>query len=354
MKTNAKLMLILFGLGFALGPTERAWTQSQQAQWLKEKWFSKQNLTKEQAALLKASKKWLFLTPAAKMPGAVETSAPILSKVTAAQQTLQDPTPETGAFFGDAVLMVDLNGDGQDDAVVGATRADVGSASGAGQVFVFLGPSYSSPPITINDPAPESSAGFGNALAAGDLNGDGNKDLIVGAQFSDDGSTSGAGEAFVFLGGPSFDATSDFTLRDPSPESFATFGNSVATGDIDGDGIDDLIVGADGSDVGSTSGAGEAFVFLGGSPFNTVSDFTLRDPNPEAFASFGAEVATGDVNGDGRKDVIITAPFSDVGGAISSGEAFVFLGGSSFDSNSDFTLRDDNPVTLMRFGHPKN
>lgn len=348
MKIKMKLMLIL--LAFVLGQTELAWTQSQQAPWSKGKRPSKQSLTEEQAAFLKDSERWMALQPLPGLPGTLETPRQLLSKIAAATLTLQAPIPETGAFFGDAVLMADLNGDGHSDAVVGAPRSDVSGLSDAGQVLVYFGPNYSSPPLTINDPAPESSARFGTELAAGDLNGDGIKDLVVGVPAANIGSNTDAGEVFVFLGGPSFDATSDFTLNDPAPEAFANFGTALGTGDINGDGIDDLLVGADDSDIGSTTSAGEAFVFLGGNPFNTAADFTLQDPAPESFANFGAEAAIGDLNGDGKKDVIITAPLSDIGSATSAGQAFVFLGGSSFDTNADFTLQDPFPATNIRFG----
>ena len=255
---------------------------------------------------------------------------------------LQAPTPQTRARFGWSVLMADLNGDGRAEAITGSIGATVNGEPEAGQVFVYFGPAYSSSPLIINDPQPERFASFGGALAASDLNGDGIQDLIVGARFSDIGSTSSAGEVFVFLGGRTFDAISDFTLRDPVPESNDDFGTSLATGDINGDGMDDLVVGADDSGNG-----GEAFVFLGGNAFNTASDFTLKYPGSETFALFGAGAAIGEVNGDGIKDIILTAPFADVGGVSNAGQVVVFLGGASFDTNADFTLNPP-PNTVFR------
>jgi hypothetical protein len=343
---TTKLMLLL--LGFFLAQTEWAWTQTQ---WLEGKRLPKDNLTKEQFVLQKYSEQWILLAPSTKMPGPIAMPRPLLSKMAAAPITLQDPTPETGAFFGDAVLMADLNGDGQTDAIVGSPYVDMSSTlTDVGQVFVYFGPRYSSPPAILNDPAPVNIAHFGAALAAGDLNGDGHQDLIVGTPLSDVGSSYAAGHVFVFLGGPSFDATSDFVLRDPVPEGGANFGTAVATGDLNGDGVDDLVVSADDADAGSITSAGEVFVFLGGNPFNTVSDFTLRDPDPERSALFGSAVAIGDLNGDGKKDVIVTAPLSNVESAISAGQAFVFLGGSAFDVVADFTLQDPYPNTNIRFG----
>jgi len=258
--------------------------------------------------------------------------------------TLQDPNPETAAEFGTSVLMADLNGDGHSDAVVGSPLADVNGLVSAGHVSIFFGPAYSTSPIVINDLIPEASALFGKALAAGDLNKDGIKDLIVSASGSDVSGSSDAGEVFVLLGSQSFDDVSDFTLRAPSPRTFAEFGSSLATGDINDDGIDDLIVGAVGNE--------EAFVFLGGNLFNSISDFTLHPPASASADFFGYAIAIGDVNGDKIKDAIITAPHSRVGNASSAGQAFVFLGGANFDTSSDFTLQDPNPNPnfLVRLG----
>ncbi|MCG3154259.1 MAG: hypothetical protein DKINENOH_00853 [bacterium] len=320
--------------------------------WAQTPWRSipKESLVKEQFVRLKERERWLIGTPSTQVSGRVTDLAQFLPSGAATPITLQDPTPETGAFFGDAVLLADVNGDGHADAVVGSPYVDVGGLQNVGQVFVYLGPTYSAAPLVLDDPMPVFIAYFGATLAAGDVNGDGYDDLLVGTPWSDIGSIYAAGHVFVFLGGPSFDRTRDFTLQDPFPESYASFGTAVATGDLNGDGIDDVVVGGDESDASGLTSAGEAFVFLGSNPFDSSSDFTLRDPAPEAYANFGTAVVLANLNGDTKKDVIISAPFSDIGSVVSAGQAFVFMGGTNFDTNADFTLQDPSPQNLMAFG----
>jgi hypothetical protein len=115
---------------------------------------------------------------------------------------------------------------------------------------------------------------FGAALAVGDLNGDGTKDLIVGAPGE------GTGRVHVFFGGPGFDPTDpSATIHAPRPNE--EFGWVLATGDVDGDGIDDLVIGAAEASPLGRSGAGEVFVLLGSASFASRDlDATPADLTP--------------------------------------------------------------------------
>jgi hypothetical protein len=264
---------------------------------------------------------WVFFGPA--------LTAPTL---------LRDPNPQTDNRFGIRVASGDVNNDGNDDVVIGASHKDVSGLNRAGAVFVSLGPSLSSLTM-ITEPTPETNAVFGEALATGDINNDGNDDIIAGAYLAD-GGVSDSGEAFVLFG-PSF--TTITTLTDPIPESGARFGNFVASGDVDNDSIDDVIIGATLADVG-VANAGEVFVFSG--PALTMVT-TLAESIPEAGAGFGGALATGDINNDGVQNLIAGASAADAQGVTDAGKVIVY--GPSVSSNLPPDCSNVTPSTDSLF-----
>ncbi|MEO8503968.1 MAG: integrin alpha [Acidobacteriota bacterium] len=246
---------------------------------------------------------------------------------------------QAGARFGSSASAAgDVNGDGYGDVIVGAFLYD-SAAADSGAAFIFLGSSVGVPSGTVASAATvlqsaRPSAQFGYSVAgAGDVNGDGYGDVIVGADQYDLGE-SNEGTAYVFLGSPSGVApggpsTAATTLQSNQPD--ALFGWSVAgAGDVNGDGYADVIVGAIQYDQGQTN-EGAAFVFLG-SPFGVASggalsaSATLQSNQASSFLGWSVASA-GDVNGDGYADVLVGAPFYDLGQA-DEGAAFVFLGGA--------------------------
>jgi hypothetical protein len=161
---------------------------------------------------------------------------------------------------------------------------------------------------------------LGESVAtAGDVNGDGFDDVIVGSQWYDDGQYD-EGEAFAFYGSPSGpDTNVDWRAHGSRPAS--NFAASVATaGDVNGDGYDDVIVGQ-----AQFGGSGSAFAFLG-SPTGLSLTSAWTAGAGQVGDEFGTSVASaGDVNGDGYDDVIVGAPgFDD--GERGQGAAFVYLG----------------------------
>src|SRR5439155_4465222 len=182
-----------------------------------------------------------------------------------------------------------------------------------GRAFVFLGSASglaSTPAWTAE--SDQASADFGASVAtAGDVNGDGYADVIVGAHLYDNGQ-SNEGRAFVFLGSASGLASTPAWTAE-SNQANADFGVSVATaGDVNGDGYSDVIVGAPLYDNGQTD-EGRAFLYLGSASGLSASPAWTAESD-QAGAQFAASVASaGDVNGDGFDDVLVGAPLFDNG-----------------------------------------
>ncbi len=234
---------------------------------------------------------------------------------------------QTGAIFGSAVAGVgDVNGDGFSDIAVGAPLYDNGQ-SNEGAAFIYYGAANgpNAVPATILE-GNQASAYFGYSVnSAGDVNGDGFGDIIIGAHSYDNGETD-EGAAFVYLGSVSGIQPSSLVTIERN-QSNAAFGFSVAcAGDVNGDGYSDVIVGAQDFDF-SQNQEGGAFIYHGGP--NGIGNLPAWSKyGGQANAFFGISVASaGDVDGDGFSDVIVGAPNYDFG-EVDEGAAFVYYGSS--------------------------
>jgi hypothetical protein len=245
---------------------------------------------------------------------------------------------ETGDFLGRAVSSAgDFNGDGYDDVIVGRMYSDNGTHGGAALIY-FGGPkSDDVADLVLRGQAPTTNEQFGWTVAsAGDVNNDGYGDVIVGAAGCDLDGTD-AGRAYVYYGGATPNGAADVTLHGEAAGDL--FGGAVAgAGDVNGDGYDDVIVGASFNSAIETR-AGRAYVFLGGASMNATADLTLTGTDPANY--FGCSVAgAGDVNDDGYDDMIIGAYANTVGGTY-AGRAYVYFGGSTLNTKPDVTMTGD-------------
>jgi hypothetical protein len=269
-----------------------------------------------------------------------------------------DSTPDAtlqanqiNAFFGSSVAGAgDVNGDGFADIIVGAYAYDNG-LSAEGSAFLYLGgPGSFNTTVDGTIAFTQDSANFGWSVAgAGDVNGDGYADIVVGARNYDNGE-SNEGGAFIYFGGPgAFDLTADATLE--ANDGTAQFGRSVAgAGDVNGDGYADVLVGAPnyGTVASGETDEGAAFIYFGGpGAFNATADAQLE--SNQTGSDFGASVAgAGDVNGDGYADVLIGAP-NYTNDQSNQGVALLYLGGSgAFNQTADDLLHV--PLANSAFG----
>ncbi len=189
---------------------------------------------------------------------------------------------------------------------------------------------------------------FGCSVSpAGDINGDGWSDMVVGAKgYQGPGGGAGAGRAYVFYGGSTLSSkgagSADAILTGEGPANPTGFGTFVSgVGDINGDGRSDIAV----SDAGYNGNTGRCYLFFGGptllSRGAASADVILTgETGPGYFGTLGA--ASGDVNGDGYLDLIVGAPFANS----SAGRAYVFYGGPALASKSaagaDVILNGEN------------
>jgi hypothetical protein len=255
---------------------------------------------------------------------------------------------QMGAVFGWSLGTAgDVNGDGYTDVIVGALGYDNGQRD-EGRGFVYHGSEdglSQTPDWTAE--SDQADAGFGSSVgAAGDVNGDGYDDVIVGASAYDNGQRD-EGRAFVYHGSASgLSLIADWTAE--SDERSAGLGVSVATaGDVNGDGYDDVIVGSPGHDIDQSGGG--AFVYHGSATGLTQTpDWTAE--SDQAFSAFGSSVSTaGDVNGDGYSDAIVGA-FAYDNGHVDEGRVFAFHGSATgLSSTPDWTGESDQ--TIAAFGN---
>ena len=255
------------------------------------------------------------------------TSTVTLNAVNGVNGFRLDGVPTSDAL-GDAVARIgDFNGDGFDDIVAGARLTDIGSASSVGTAYVLFGASNVGTGGTLSAGALNGANGFkidglpttggqfgGVAGYAGDVNGDGYDDLIVGSGYNGEGVSAAIFGGSAVASNGAFDLTTlnganGFLIPQRDDRDYG--GSDVSgAGDINGDGFDDLIIGArrgDGSAASSSDDRGESYIIFGGDFSNAIN--FLGTANADGLTGgTGAEVF---VAGLGN-DVIVGGGGADV------------------------------------------
>ncbi len=250
--------------------------------------------------------------------------------------------------FGASLASGDVNSDGISDILVASDSLDREHEGYRGMVNIYYGNHVGStvPDLVLRSPVLKGSNSPN--LASGDLNGDGYADVAMGEEMADHG----GGTCTVFMGGNPMDTTPAFIIYGKSSWWLNFhFGCDVSIGDVNGDGQDDLVVGAySTAESPGDQGTGRVYVFYGGATFDTIPDVVLRGGHDGYYEGFGIRVsAEGDFDHDGFHDLYIGAW---VYGSDTRGRMYVYYGGDPMDTSYDMAMSGEGPGQKLGFDKP--
>ncbi len=240
--------------------------------------------------------------------------------------SLKSPTPQIYSTFGHTMTTGDFDGDGKYEIIVSSEQERVGDNHNQGKVYIFdEGGKYL---FALNSPNPQIDGYFGSSLSSGDLDGDGRWEVLVGARGENMKEASGVGRAYLFDG----KGYLLHSFANPNYKEYSSFGYSVLMKDLDGNGRAEIIIGAPTENttlttaipVGSSKTGkthGRVYIFSG-TDFSLMDILAPTDLNKNI--NLGSSLASGDIDGDGIKELIAGAIGGETGGFSSQGEVYIF------------------------------
>src|SRR3989338_3116941 len=262
---------------------------------------------------------------------------------------------DSGDSAGSDVSSGDLNNDGIDDLIIGTESAAPPGGSSQGEVYVVYGPINLSTVLNVTG---ANVTFFGKAVndfsgkdsQSGDFNNDGIDDLIIGATSAEPTGVNNQGEAYIIYGPTN--ASGRFNLSTANVTFFGknvsdSAGRGVGSGDLNNDGIDDVLIGAPNGAPPEGAFQGEAYIIYG--PTNVSGSFNLSRANVTFFGikgidRLGQSVRSGDFNNDGIDDLIVVASIASTAGANNEGASYLIFG--PINASGTFNISDVRNMTF--------